>query len=185
MWGGIYLEVRGGGDEPPPQQQNDQQPPPPSGQNAAGGANGNAGRGGRGNEEEFYEEYDNDLPLYSDEYVPHMIPGTPVTGLSGVLTHLAKPINVALSKKYRDDPTYVNRARKHMSRITSDYVHEALNQEQVIVHQQKQIEALIAMFSDMRSDLNEVQLSHRTAARAAVEKLNNIVPKSIGMIRHM
>jgi hypothetical protein len=63
-----------------------------------------------------------------------------------------------------------------MSRITSDYVHEALNQEQVIVHQQKQIEALIAMFSDMRSDLNEVQLSHRTAACAAVEKLNNIVP---------
>jgi hypothetical protein len=105
-----------------------------------------------------------------------MIPGTPVTGLSGVLTHLAKPINVALSKKNRDDPTYVNRACKHMSRITSDYVHEALSQEQVIVQQQKQIEALISMFSDLRSDLNEVQLSHRTAARAAVEKLNNIVP---------
>jgi hypothetical protein len=93
-----------------------------------------------------------------------MIPGTPVHGLSGVFTHLAKPINIALSSKYRDDPAYVNRARQHMSKITSGYVHQALNQENVIIKQGKAIEALISMMKGLKADLTEVQTSHRTAA---------------------
>jgi hypothetical protein len=100
----------------------------------------------------------------------------PVQGLSGVLTHLSKPINVALSKRYRDDPEHVLRARKHMSKITQDYVQEALGKEHVIVQQQRAIESLINMMTSLKADFSELQHSHRTAARAAVEKLNVLEP---------
>jgi hypothetical protein len=107
-----------------------------------------------------------------------------VQGLSGVLTHLSKPINVALSKRYRDDPEHVLRARKHMSKITAGYVQEALSKEHVIVQQQRAIESLINMMTSLKTEFSELLHSHRTAARAAVEKLNVLEPNPFTSYPH-
>jgi hypothetical protein len=48
---------------------------------------------------------------YNDDLIQQASLNTPVQGLSGVLTHLSKPINVALSRQYRDDPEHVKSHR--------------------------------------------------------------------------
>jgi hypothetical protein len=127
---------------------NNAPPPPPlpaprAGGNAGNLGNGNGGDGrepdeeytdGETDEEGFYEVAPGQI-RYNDDLIQQASLNTPVQGLSGVLTHLSKPINVALSRRYRDDPEHVLRARKHMSKITQDYVQEALGKEHVIVQQ--------------------------------------------------
>jgi hypothetical protein len=120
---------RGGGQ--PPEQQGDEQQPGNNPGMPGGSRPPNEPPDGDGDSDDEYYEDMTGKRIYDEDYIPSMIPGTPVHGLSGVFTHLAKPINIALSSKYRDDPAYVNRVRQHMSKITSGYVHQALNQEEV------------------------------------------------------
>jgi hypothetical protein len=71
-----------------------------------------------------------------------------------------------------------------MSKITQDYVQEALGKEHVIVQQQHAIESLINMMTSLKADFSELQHSHRTAARAAVEKLNVLEPNIFSSYPH-
>jgi hypothetical protein len=107
--------MRKGGERPPgqQQQQGDEQQPGNNPTNPGMPGGGRTPPDPDDSDDEFYEDMTGKR-IYDEDYIPTMIPGTPVHGLSGVFTHLAKPINIALSSKYRDDPAYVNRARQHM-----------------------------------------------------------------------
>jgi hypothetical protein len=71
-----------------------------------------------------------------------------------------------------------------MSKITADYVQEELGKEHVIVQQQRAIESLVTMMTSLKPNLLKLQHSHRTAAQAAVEKLNVLVPNPFSSYPH-
>jgi hypothetical protein len=204
--GGEIPQEPAEGENPAQQQQGNAQgnanvnnapPPPPLPAPRAAGNAGNPGNGngngrepdegytdGETDEEEFYDVAPGQI-RYNDNLIQYASLNTPVQGLSGVLTHLSKPINVALSRRYRDDPEHAStRARKHMSKITQDYVQEALGKEHVIVQQQHAIESLINMMTSLKAEFSELQHSHRTAVRAAVEKLNVLEPNPFSSYPH-
>jgi hypothetical protein len=125
--GGEIPQEAAEGENPAQQQQgnananakaNNAPPPPPplpaprAGGNAGNPGNGNGGNGhepdeeytdGETDEEGFYKVAPGQI-RYNDDLIQQASLNTPVQGLSGVLTHLSKPINVALSRRYRDDP---------------------------------------------------------------------------------
>jgi hypothetical protein len=102
-------------------------------------------------------------------------------GLSGVLTHIVKPVSAFLDPTTRDNPETVERSRRHLDKVTEKSVSAALRYEPVL---QKTLDRMNFLEGSLASLLESNEMLRKemqggSQARVLSEKAGRIRPNEL------
>ncbi len=97
-------------------------------------------------------------------------------GLERVFLRVVKPIGTLIDVKARNDPTALNRARKHLDRVTGPSIKAALHEEQLDGGDAEFKATVLKMLKNVTDELDELKQENMQKGKTLITKSRNLKP---------
>ena len=97
-------------------------------------------------------------------------------GLGTVFRHIVKPISGFVDPATRDDPVRIERSKRHLDKITNEFVSEALNSENVLIRQHSDMMDMRREMNILRNQMTNMRHEARMGHRTISDKSGRIHP---------